>query len=110
MKENWENINKYFKKLKDSNKQHPEDVKTCPYFHQLDALYRKEQLSNGIGSQQTQPGNGNNHTVSSQPQQPPAKAQNKINGGNSDAGGGGPLLLKYKPAMEDTLYSSSNNE
>lgn len=43
-KEKWENINKYFKKVKESNKKRPEDAKTCPYFHQLDALYRQKQL------------------------------------------------------------------
>ncbi|XP_068669844.1 trihelix transcription factor GTL1-like isoform X2 [Aristolochia californica] len=52
-KEKWENINKYFKKVKESNKKRPEDAKTCPYFHQLDALYRKKILSGGGG------GNGN---------------------------------------------------
>ncbi|XP_030553759.1 trihelix transcription factor DF1-like [Rhodamnia argentea] len=41
-KEKWENINKYFKKVKESNKQRPEDSKTCPYFHQLDALYKEK--------------------------------------------------------------------
>ncbi|KAL5766143.1 hypothetical protein ACOSP7_016760 [Xanthoceras sorbifolium] len=41
-KEKWENINKYFKKVKESNKKRPEDAKTCPYFHELDALYRKK--------------------------------------------------------------------
>ncbi|CAA2964160.1 trihelix transcription factor GT-2-like [Olea europaea subsp. europaea] len=40
-KEKWENINKYFKKVKESNKNRPEDSKTCPYFHQLNALYRE---------------------------------------------------------------------
>ncbi|CDY65284.1 BnaCnng46430D [Brassica napus] len=40
-KEKWENINKYYKKVKESNKKRPEDSKTCPYFHQLDALYRE---------------------------------------------------------------------
>ncbi|KAF8103201.1 hypothetical protein N665_0188s0151 [Sinapis alba] len=40
-KEKWENINKYFKKVKESNKKRPDDSKTCPYFHQLDALYRE---------------------------------------------------------------------
>ncbi|KAJ8771705.1 hypothetical protein K2173_026882 [Erythroxylum novogranatense] len=39
-KEKWENINKYFKKVKESNKKRPDDSKTCPYFHQLDALYK----------------------------------------------------------------------
>ncbi|XP_059630512.1 trihelix transcription factor DF1-like [Cornus florida] len=41
-KEKWENINKYFKKVKESNKKRPEDSKTCPYYHQLDALYREK--------------------------------------------------------------------
>jgi hypothetical protein len=41
-KEKWENINKYFKKVKESNKRRPEDSKTCPYFHQLEAIYRKK--------------------------------------------------------------------
>ncbi|KAI4372148.1 hypothetical protein MLD38_010420 [Melastoma candidum] len=44
-KEKWENINKYFKKVKESNKKRPEDAKTCPYFHELDALYRRKVLS-----------------------------------------------------------------
>ncbi|XP_043721242.1 trihelix transcription factor DF1-like isoform X2 [Telopea speciosissima] len=41
-KEKWENINKYFKKVKESNKKRPEESKTCPYFHQLDALYKEK--------------------------------------------------------------------
>ena len=41
-KEKWENINKYFKRVKYSNKKRVEDSKTCPYFHQLDALYNKK--------------------------------------------------------------------
>ncbi|KAE8715302.1 hypothetical protein F3Y22_tig00110177pilonHSYRG00010 [Hibiscus syriacus] len=41
-KEKWENINKYFKKVKDNHKTRPDDSKTCPYFHQLDALYREK--------------------------------------------------------------------
>ncbi|KAA8537895.1 hypothetical protein F0562_027525 [Nyssa sinensis] len=41
-KEKWENINKYFKKVKESNKKRPEDSKTCPYFQQLDALYKEK--------------------------------------------------------------------
>jgi hypothetical protein len=44
-KEKWENINKYFKKVKESSKKRPEDSKTCPYFHQLDALYRTKALA-----------------------------------------------------------------
>ncbi|KAI5400189.1 trihelix transcription factor GT-2 [Lathyrus oleraceus] len=60
-KEKWENINKYFKKVKESNKKRPEDSKTCPYFHQLDALYRekgKGDNSGGSGS-----GSGLNQAV-----------------------------------------------
>eukprot|EP00268_Persea_americana_P002011 TRINITY_DN105_c0_g1_i2.p1 TRINITY_DN105_c0_g1~~TRINITY_DN105_c0_g1_i2.p1 ORF type:complete len:755 (+),score=178.65 TRINITY_DN105_c0_g1_i2:438-2702(+) len=48
-KEKWENINKYFKKVKESSKKRPEDAKTCPYFHQLDALYQKKNLGGGGG-------------------------------------------------------------
>jgi hypothetical protein len=44
-KEKWENINKYFRKTKESNKKRPENAKTCPYFHQLDTLYRQGVLS-----------------------------------------------------------------
>ncbi|KAB5568484.1 hypothetical protein DKX38_002277 [Salix brachista] len=46
-KEKWENINKYFKKAKESNKKRPEDSKTCPYFHQLDALYKEKNKIDG---------------------------------------------------------------
>ncbi|CAK7346784.1 unnamed protein product [Dovyalis caffra] len=46
-KEKWENINKYFKKVKESNKKRPEDSKTCPYFHQLDALYKERNKIDG---------------------------------------------------------------
>lgn len=41
-KEKWENINKYFKRVKESNKRRPEDSKTCPYFQQLDDLYSRK--------------------------------------------------------------------
>ncbi|KAK8947499.1 Trihelix transcription factor GT-2 [Platanthera guangdongensis] len=49
-KEKWENINKYFKKVKESNKKRSEDAKTCPYFHELDALYRKKQFGGGTAA------------------------------------------------------------
>lgn len=45
-KEKWENSNKYYKKAKESNKRRPENAKTCPYFHQLDALYRRAMFNN----------------------------------------------------------------
>ncbi|KAL9229667.1 hypothetical protein vseg_005110 [Gypsophila vaccaria] len=48
-KEKWENINKYYRRVKDNNKQRPVDSKTCPYFHLLDSLYygmKSKRLSN----------------------------------------------------------------
>ncbi|KAM7507891.1 hypothetical protein LguiA_018344 [Lonicera macranthoides] len=49
-KEKWENINKYYKKMKESNKKRPQDAKTCPYFHQLEAIYKeKEKGSLSLG-------------------------------------------------------------
>ncbi|KAL5551207.1 hypothetical protein UlMin_001383 [Ulmus minor] len=78
-KEKWENINKYYKKVKESNKQRPEDAKTCPYFHQLDALYRQKI----IGSSSTSGGDAINQT---RPQQqhailalPPQQQQQEQN-------------------------------
>lgn len=41
-KEKWENINKYYKRVKESNKKRPEDSKTCPYFNMLESLYAKK--------------------------------------------------------------------
>lgn len=38
-KEKWENINKYFKKTKESGKKRSSSSKTCAYFQQLDQLY-----------------------------------------------------------------------
>ncbi|KAI5084650.1 hypothetical protein GOP47_0000819 [Adiantum capillus-veneris] len=48
-KEKWENINKYFKKAKESNKKRPENAKTCPYFHHLNALYKEGLLGGSTG-------------------------------------------------------------
>ncbi|KAH9615162.1 hypothetical protein KSS87_015521, partial [Heliosperma pusillum] len=52
-KEKWENINKYYKKVKESNKKRPEDSKTCPYFDQLDALYREKTTKMDINTATT---------------------------------------------------------
>jgi hypothetical protein len=38
-KEKWENINKYFRKAKESGKRRSSQAKTCPYFDELDRLY-----------------------------------------------------------------------
>ncbi|KAJ0228988.1 hypothetical protein HA466_0320270 [Hirschfeldia incana] len=49
-KEKWENINKYYKKVKESNKKRPQDAKTCPYYDRLDLLYSNKVLGSGAGS------------------------------------------------------------
>lgn len=51
-KEKWENINKYFKRVKESNKKRSDDSKTCPYFQQLDALYsgKTKKVENSVNS------------------------------------------------------------
>ncbi|XP_002530410.2 trihelix transcription factor GTL1 [Ricinus communis] len=53
-KEKWENINKYFRKSMGSGgKKRYDNSKSCPYFHELDILYK-----NGFVS----PGNVSDHT------------------------------------------------
>ncbi|XP_010537280.1 PREDICTED: trihelix transcription factor GT-2-like [Tarenaya hassleriana] len=47
-KEKWENINKYFKKVKENNKKRPIDSKTCPYFHQLEAIYKEKNKASAL--------------------------------------------------------------
>ncbi|XP_010934597.2 trihelix transcription factor DF1 [Elaeis guineensis] len=44
-KEKWENVNKYFKKIKESNKNRSENSRTCSYFNQLNAFYHNRSLS-----------------------------------------------------------------
>ncbi|CAH2067647.1 unnamed protein product [Thlaspi arvense] len=80
-KEKWENINKYFKKVKESNKKRPEDSKTCPYFHQLDALYKERNKfhTNNIASSSStsgliKPDNSVPLMVQPEQQWPPATA------------------------------------
>lgn len=46
-KEKWENINKYYKRTVGSGKKRPQNSKTCPYFDELDILYRNGLLSLG---------------------------------------------------------------
>ncbi|KAA8531007.1 hypothetical protein F0562_005703 [Nyssa sinensis] len=41
-KEKWENINKYFKRVRESKKKRPEDSKTCTYFYLLESLYESK--------------------------------------------------------------------
>ncbi|XP_061344306.1 trihelix transcription factor GTL1 [Gastrolobium bilobum] len=46
-KEKWENINKYYKRTVGSGKKRRENSKTCPYFDELDILYRNGLLNPG---------------------------------------------------------------
>ncbi|CAL9125038.1 unnamed protein product [Musa textilis] len=98
-KEKWENINKYFKKVKESNRKRPEASKTCPYFHQLDALYRKKLLgSSGGGTSSSSMGVKTQQEPTSQEQHQPRPAtkspgdngndNGNSNGGNAEAGEG----------------------
>ncbi|MQM01174.1 hypothetical protein Taro_033925 [Colocasia esculenta] len=85
-KEKWENINKYFKKVKEGNKKRPEDSKTCPYFHQLDALYRKKVFVAGSSQTREQELDANpNPTPNSQ-----------------DRPAAGPFLLRAPPQQAAT--------
>ncbi|XAR70076.1 hypothetical protein NMG60_11026815 [Bertholletia excelsa] len=68
-KEKWENINKYFKKVKESNKKRSEDAKTCPYFHELDAMYRNKILTVTSGGGSTFSSNQNMIVALQQQQQ-----------------------------------------
>ncbi|KAK6932863.1 Myb/SANT-like DNA-binding domain 4 [Dillenia turbinata] len=52
-KEKWENINKYFKRSLESGKKRPENSKTCPYFHELDTLYKSGLVIAGQSSSST---------------------------------------------------------
>ncbi|KAL5097547.1 hypothetical protein RYX36_001874 [Vicia faba] len=48
-KEKWENINKYYKRTVGSGKKRPLNSKTCPYFDELDNLYRNGSF-NSLGN------------------------------------------------------------
>ncbi|CAI9109063.1 OLC1v1008800C1 [Oldenlandia corymbosa var. corymbosa] len=84
-KEKWENINKYYKRVKDSNKRRPESSKTCPYFNLLESLYERK-------SQRIEPNqewSGNNlkpedilmQMMGQQEQQPQQKQSSNEDGG-----------------------------
>ncbi|KAF2291188.1 hypothetical protein GH714_020585 [Hevea brasiliensis] len=74
-KEKWENINKYFKKVKESNKKRPEDSKTCPYFHQLDALYKEKNKNDPSSNIQLKPENSVPLLVRPEQQWPPPQQE-----------------------------------
>ncbi|KAL5771744.1 hypothetical protein ACOSP7_015898 [Xanthoceras sorbifolium] len=45
-KEKWENINKYFRRSMENGKKHLENSKACPYFQDLDILYKNGLVGN----------------------------------------------------------------
>ncbi|OMO55868.1 hypothetical protein CCACVL1_26947 [Corchorus capsularis] len=99
-KEKWENMNKYFKRVKESNKKRPEDSKTCPYFHQLDALYReKSKKADGSvnSGYELKPEELLMHMMSAQEERPQQESatedgesenadQNQVENGNTEEG------------------------
>ncbi|KAE8655233.1 TMPIT-like protein [Hibiscus syriacus] len=91
-KEKWENINKYFKKVKETNKQRPEDAKTCPYFHQLDALYRKKILGGGTS------GGSSNFSD-----------QNRLEGETSQPSDA-PPIMRSPPLTQQPIHDQSENK
>ncbi|KAK2663603.1 hypothetical protein Ddye_002177 [Dipteronia dyeriana] len=91
-KEKWENINKYFKKVKESNKKRPEDAKTCPYFHELDALYRKKVLVNTSG------GNTSSINLNPNPSTNPQETSNV------------PAIMPPPPQLTQASKSENKNE
>ncbi|XP_043691797.1 trihelix transcription factor GTL1-like [Telopea speciosissima] len=46
-KEKWENINKYFKRTMESGKKRSGNGKTCPYFYELEILYKNGLINPG---------------------------------------------------------------
>ncbi|XP_010686620.2 trihelix transcription factor GT-2 [Beta vulgaris subsp. vulgaris] len=44
-KEKWENVNKYYKKATGNGKKPSENAKSCPYFHELETLYRNRLIT-----------------------------------------------------------------
>ncbi|EYU43477.1 hypothetical protein ABFS82_08G098400 [Erythranthe guttata] len=71
-KEKWENINKYYKRVKDGNKKRPQDSKTCPYFSMLESIYANKSK----------------------------KARNNDNNNNTDVSGGGCNLKPEQILMQ----------
>lgn len=61
-KEKWENINKYFRRSIWSGKTHQENARTCPYFHELDLLYKSGLLNLGNPSNDQNDETGDKNT------------------------------------------------
>ena len=79
-KEKWENINKYFRKTKDVNKKRPLDSRTCPYFHQLTALYSQPSTGTTTTATDTSTGELETRVGSGDPDDIPAVMHVDANG------------------------------
>ncbi|GLT44040.1 hypothetical protein SLA2020_179580 [Shorea laevis] len=113
-KEKWENMNKYFKRVKESNKKRPEDSKTCPYFQQLDALYKEKSMKTdgSVNSgYELKPEELLMHMMSTQEQQQPESAadnresekvdqNHEENGNNEEEGGFYQMVVNNPSPME----------
>ncbi|CAO2842395.1 unnamed protein product [Amaranthus hypochondriacus] len=44
-KEKWDNLNKYYKRATSNGKKHAENAKSCPYFNELEALYKNRLIT-----------------------------------------------------------------
>lgn len=125
-KEKWENINKYYKKVKESNKKRPEDAKTCPYFHQLEQLYKKKIFGNASKQEhmnqddacieQLPSGNNNNsdRTERQGPDDilvimPPPGSSSDVKNNNSNPNNNGPPIPSSSGAMQATFFPSQEN-
>ena len=125
-KEKWENINKYYKKVKESNKKRPEDAKTCPCFHQLEKLYKKKACGNA-GKQEHPnqddarieqlPAGGNNNSDRTERQStdgilvivPPPGSSSDVKNSNSNPNNNGPPILSSSGAMQATFFTNPEN-
>ncbi|KAL9268231.1 Trihelix transcription factor GT-2-like protein [Drosera capensis] len=83
-KEKWENINKYYKKAKESNKRRPEDSKTCPYFHQLEAIYRQKTTGTTTTTKAIMPADGKMPIMARPEQQWPLPKDPRSGDNNGD--------------------------
>ncbi|KAG0557334.1 hypothetical protein KC19_11G121100 [Ceratodon purpureus] len=107
-KEKWENINKYFRKTKESNKKRPENAKTCPYFHQLEILYLSGKLGTPHNKQvakvasadeKATPQNVDHHAV--------PLAQRIEAAATQGAGNDGDMLMKMLPAAAEAVQNAA---
>ncbi|KAE8689185.1 Trihelix transcription factor GTL1 [Hibiscus syriacus] len=107
-KEKWENMNKYFKRVKASNKKRPEDSKTCSYFNQLDALH-KEKIKRVDGAYELKPEEVLMHMMGAQEERPRQESatedgesengdQTRDDNRNTEGGGDGFPIIGNDPS------------